>query len=240
MSEHHIVWRSRGGTDGPTIAICNECHAILNGEKQGGAAWDVVEYSATAVVVADRHSGEVVIERYFDSAFDQGDYIASLDHIEGHLADALEDAKYLDEEGLNAAWQATRHFSKGIWIYQAELIYWAVKHIPYGDKTRKVAAVAKEMGFGRSKGMELLQLREALPGLSAHAESLVTDKPSLLREAVRSPEPERAFELLEERLIAQPDVSVRAFRDQLKGADIAVEYHSCPDCGQSHVKKVDA
>ena len=220
---HHVVYRSAQGPDTAEniLFCCRRCHDAIH---RGG--WTIAEYSPSRLLVMQGE--EVVIDiPYPPPEWDQGNYISMLDLVEGFFERATEEVKWLDNEGLVAATEATRNIGSGIWIYQAELIYWAMRRIPRGSRVERLNAIAEAMSMKQSYAYALLRIRESFPTVVSDERKL---PPGFYRVAATQPDPPAALAMAEERVAEDPRYTVRQFAKEVQGEAV---------CGWRHGDKCD-
>lgn len=221
IDPHHVIHRSQGGTDHDhnVQTTCRTCHDSLHGKN--GPTWKIVERSDTRLLVMA--GDEVVVDiSYPPREWDQGQYLYLIQQMEGFLEQATAQAKWLDNDGLVAAAEATTNMGKGIWIYQAELLYWAMRRIPRGQRVEKLNAIATKMDIGQAYAYRLLRIREDIPDLVSTEYKL---SPGFYQVAAQQPDPIAALDMAQERVAEDPRYTVEKFKREVKGE---------PTCGWLH------
>ena len=226
IDPHHVIHKSQGGTDHDhnVQTTCRTCHDSLH--DKNGPAWKIVERSPERLLVMA--GNEIVVDiPYPPQEWDQGEYIAQLPLIDAFLERATEHAMWLAFEGLEAAAEATRNMDKGIWIYQAELLYWAMRKVPRGTRVERINAIAEKMGYGQAYAYRLLNIREWKPDLVSTEYKLA---PGFYQVALKQEDPDAALEMAVDRVAEDPRYTVRQFAREVKGE---------PTCGYMHQGRCD-
>lgn len=194
MTEHHIIWRSRGGTDGPTIRVCSECHAHLNAEKTGGTAWDVDVYSEQKLVVVERGSGALVMEReYPPEDWDEGVFVAQLTEAPDVILDMSRHFVYLSHDGIVSVAEALQDIMQSSWVARARLAEIAMQRIPYGHRMEVLDDLARQIDVSSSQLRKEVRALDIGTAAGLDLQSLANWTPDVLVEAGKSTDPTRAL-----------------------------------------------
>ncbi len=211
VSDHHVIFRSRGGTAGPTLPACVGCHdSIHRGDWKLGLLKDRLE-------IRDLQ-GEVIwrLQRW-PFGGDAGQFV--------QLLDRVSDVEKLMPDIAPALlpWQAVQVFeslrivSDGGWRAQMRLIgEFYTYRMPGRTSPEKIEALCNLFRIRRSQCYNHLQISEAF------GESAVVEETSLgmgyLIEAARSKEPEQWLQFAEERKHVYPPFSRDDLRKEIERA----------------------
>lgn len=246
MSDHHITWRSRGGGDGPTIVVCNHCHARLNGEKTGEPEWDATieadEFGGKGIITKNRKTGEVVSAYWQNDGIDEGLLVAEFTNAPQGIMGRVKKFKYLSDDGIERVGEALALLGTSLWIARGVLGRVAQLHSPDGGTLPALVSLAQQTGVSLRTVYRDIEAIKAAERTGIEFDNLANYTAEAVRMVAAQADPEQAKELLE--IIATEAVIVRpgAFRMALAAGGqtqqpTEIEYHACPDCGQRHVKR---
>src|SRR5439155_11522671 len=101
LEVHHIHPKRMGGSSRPEIeapenkiVICRSCHTEITENR-----WHL-ERTERQLVVAQKATGEVIVRRLFDSAFDASQYFHRLTLLDLELDGLIQGIPYLTDEQL--------------------------------------------------------------------------------------------------------------------------------------------
>ena len=235
---HHVVHRSMGGADGPTLSLCRRCHDNAHPEKQG-SGW-TLSLSDDVLYVLDGDT--ILVERplTFPEGWDEGLFIAQLSQAPRQLQDLSAGFRFLSDEGIRAAAEALGELVQVGWVLRARLFRTALLRTPYGGKADKLREIARLFGLERSQAY-----KEARAIELAEKYEVVHDMDKLTPDAIllaeTSGDPEAAMTLLLDRRVANPAYSMSQFKEELKRDNLdslnpTPAWCVCPTCGRRHVE----
>lgn len=227
VEPHHLILRSQGGADGPTIELCRPCHDHFTQEK-----WEL-RLDADGIWIVDKATGEIIFRRLL--GVDGREAFDSL-----HLArEALECVPqfipFLDNEQLVVLFRELRDVGKRGWAAQCAIIAEAITYrFVRGTKIERAKALAADLGVSvptlydyagawLTFGERLGQLVEAFDG-----------RTSYIVEAARHENADELIDEAVEEFQAQAGAyPLAAFRAHIKGE--AYEPRKCPWLGEGAV-----
>ena len=237
---HHVQHRSMGGTDHEhnLIALCRACHDHFHPEKVGGRGWRIETDAIDGVTVRKVFQGaELLWERHYPIAFDQGVFVKEIEATPAHLDAMAQQFRWLDNEGIIATGQALYELHLKGWVVRARLFQVALLRTPYGGKADKLRAIAREFQIGGRMAYleaQAVEIYDAFKPLLKH----VAQVPSadMLVLAAQQSDPKAAIELLVDRRAENPHYSRTTYRAELETGQ-EPEYHSitCTEPGCSAV-----
>src|SRR5687768_14787322 len=147
LETHHIEPRRMGGSSRPEIEaaenkilICRSCHTEITENR-----WRLVR-TPTELTVVSRETGEILVRRLFNPAFDPSAFFAKINLIELDLDALLPDLPYLADERIVELFQELHEGGKGAWKAQAAIVWEAKQRSIYGDKAWE--AMGRTFGIG--------------------------------------------------------------------------------------------
>ena len=233
--EHHFIPRSIGGTE--TITLCVRCHNAT----EGSTPWRVGV--TDDYVFALDHRGTILVKRWFPPQdFDEGLVVAELQQSPRRLSQLSQYFRYLGDEALAAAAEALYSLGETAWHCRARLFQVAALRTPYGDKNAKLTDLARQFDISHAQARREIQALTAVEEVVQNLDSLPS--PDVILEAVKSGDLQAALDLYQDRKTAG-SYTLAQFRAELKGGptdgmSAPPEYHKCPECGQPHVRAVNA
>lgn len=205
VGDHHIVFRSKGGHEGPTIPVCETCHRKIHMHE-----W-TLELLERGMQLLDREGTVIWRLMAWPLAGEPGEFV--------QLLDRVTDATKLMPEIAPALlpWQAVEVFNslralgEGGWRAQTRLIGEMYQYrMPGWSGPEKVEALARFFTIRRSQAYNHLQIA------TAFRESTLLDDTQLsmgyVLEASRTEEPDAWLRLAQQRKVDHPAFS----RDDLK------------------------
>jgi len=139
VEEHHVINRSQGGGDGPTVYLCPECHSQFTAER-----WQMWLDDA-GLWVADKATGEVLWRRLM--GIDGKDAFIAL-HVARESLEALPGyIPYLDDQQLAALFRELSDVGKRGWSVQCGIVFEALSYrFVHGTKMERAKALASALG----------------------------------------------------------------------------------------------
>jgi len=150
---HHIIYRSRGGAEGPTIALCQSCHDAITEER-----WDMTLTEA-ALTVVDKATGEI---RYRRLLGETGHDIFGIVHTARETLGLLPKyVPYLDDDELIALFRLLKDAGNAGWAATCAIVHEAMTYrMVRGSRTEKALAVASALRISRPSVYDMLRLHE--------------------------------------------------------------------------------
>ena len=238
---HHIVFRSRGGHEGPVIPLCLACHSNLHAE----GIWEL-DLLEDGMRIVEKETGEIVwrLMRWpFEGG--PGEFVGLLDRVMEVERLMPQIAPALLPWQAAEAYQALKGVQDGGWRAQMHLVRelhdWRLPGRPPGER---IEAICSLLGIRRSQVYSYLNVAKAFEGSSALDETPLGM--SYLVEAAKTEEPEAWLRLAEERKSQHPSFSRDDLRQEIVLAGAVKEtpklgreetpatvhvWGRCPDCG---------
>ncbi len=212
LQEHHLVNRSQGGADGPTIMLCRDCHDSFTQER-----WEAY-LDPTEFKVIDKETGEIIFQRGL--GVDGHEAFDSL-----HLArEALENIprfiSYLDNEQLAALFRELGDVGKRGWAAQAAIVGYAFScRFVRGSRVQRLQALASELRVSVGTVYDYAGAWLAFHERLGELVEAFDGKTSYIIEAARHPE--EADELIDEAIEQYQAGSfpLAAFRAHIRGEE---------------------
>jgi len=219
VEPHHVVSRSQGGGDGPTIEVCSGCHRHFTDEE-----WEAY-LDADEFGVVDKATGVILWQQSL--GVDGKRAFVSLHTAREALEEIPQYIPYLYNEQLVELFKELRDIGKRGWAAQCAILGYAFAcRFVHGDKVHRLKALGGEFGvsvptlYGYIDAWTVF--RERLGGLVEAFEG----KTSYIIEAARHPE--QADELIGEAIEeyhARP-YPLAEFRARIRGEDY--KPRTCP------------
>ena len=215
--EHHVLHKSMGGSDDAhnLLALCRGCHRNMHG--QDGRVWVIEENSPERLCVTE--SNHIVMERWHPGeSFSQARFIHQFRALPRYTRIAGNYFRYLDEDAMMEIAEVIGQADAENWQAMAKLLTVAKRRMPYGERSEKFAELVRVFGIRKSKGYKLvaaLSFVEDRPELFHGMESALPSPDAVLLVASNG-DPEKAAELLTERVSQNPRYSPAQFREDLR------------------------
>lgn len=171
VGDHHLVWRSHGGEDGPTLPVCPRCHGLVHANE-----W-MLRIEKDGLAIYDREGTQIWrLKRWPEQVHEPGYFVQLLDGVTEATTFMTEIAPAL------LPWQATEVFralsdaQAGGWRAQARLIGEFFEYrMPHLDGPEKIKALCEMFGCRRSSIYNYVSVASAFkdsPALEATPLSL--------------------------------------------------------------------
>ncbi len=220
IESHHIVNRSQGGGDGPTIYACDKCHQSLT-EKRWTLRLDDEGFS-----VWNTETGEQQMRKLFPYAgFSQSQYLHNLERMRGLMDRAFPDIPYLDDEGVLAAAATSKAWGKAAQMYQMALILEAHQRSVYGHRVELLKDLGAQIGVSLSTVQNRLKVAQTYEMQRLEMLEEIAWKPTLL--AANSDDPQGNLDKIQDMQESGmgPENIYRTMRGQA-----AIPWETCPCC----------
>lgn len=205
VSDHHVVFRSRGGEEGPTMPCCVDCHNRIH-----DGTW-TVDLAEDGIYLLDKEGQPVWRLKRWPLPGEAGDLVAMLDQAGEALKLMPEIAPALLPWQAAEVFRALREVGEGGWRAQTRLIgEMAAWRMPGWSSPDKVEALCGLFGMRRSQAYNYVAVAESFRDSDVLENTQLSMGYAI--EAARTAEPEAWLRVAEERKLEQPSFS----RDDLK------------------------
>lgn len=228
VGDHHVVFRSHGGEDGPTVPVCQACHGRIHDR-----AWYPV-LSEDGLFVLDAPEGEVIWRLLrWPLGGEPGLFVQQLDEIADVMKlmptvapallpyQAVEVFNSLRDVG-ESGWRAQTHLIGEMYAYR----------LPALKPPERIEALCSTFGIKRSQAHNYVTLDRVF------GETAILDETTLsmgyLIEATKAKNPEGWVKHAEDRKAQHPQYS----RDDLKQEIIAANDRVWPPAEEPKVMRV--
>ena len=204
VGDHHIVFRSQGGKEGPTMPCCVDCHGKVHDGK-----W-TVELDEDGIYLLEREEVVWRLKRW-PLPGEPGDLVQLLDRTNEVLKLMPEVAPALLPWQAAEVFRGLREVGEGGWRAQTRLIgemyAW---RMPGWSSPDKVEALCNLFGLRRSQVYNHVSVAEGFEGNPVLEETQLSMGYAI--EAARTDDPAAWMRVAEERKLEHPSFS----RDDLK------------------------
>jgi len=205
VGDHHVVFRSQGGKEGPTMPCCVDCHNRIHEH-----VW-MVDLDETGIFLSDREGQPVWRLKRWPLPGEAGDLVSLLDKTSEVLKLMPEVAPALLPWQASEVFRGLRELGEGGWRAQTRLIgemyQW---RMPGWTSPDKVEALCNLFGIRRSQAYNYVSVAESFEGNPVLEETELSMGYAL--EAARTDDPAAWLKVAEERKLQHPSFS----RDDLK------------------------
>jgi hypothetical protein len=169
------------------------------------------------------------MRRHSDHDFDSAAFLDLLNRLDASLDQAVHLVRYLDDDQLIEAFQASRSIGKRAWLMQAAMLYEAQRRSVYGDQA--VEAIARSFGISLNIAEKYARVWreffiEAERQEIFNVEEIFLDEPSwYVVAATESPKPQKWLAYAQDKKAENPRYSLSDFRREIQqavGADMRV------------------
>jgi len=217
VGDHHIIFRSAGGHEGPTLPACDVCHGRVHDRE-----WTVV-IEESGLSLTDREGQVIWRLQRWPLPGEPGEFVQLLDRVTQATKLMPEMAPALLPWQAAEVFRALKEVGEGGWRGQCrlagELYRW---RMPGLSGPEKVDALCGLFDLRRSQSYDLLQVASAFQGSDALEETPLSMGYAI--EAARSTDPEKWLHVAEERKAEHKAYS----RDDLKVEIIKAEERKWP------------
>ena len=220
IESHHAIKRSQGGTDGPTIYVCSDCHRMFT-EERWGLTWGQDGFS-----VWDKETGKQLMRRIMNPDFDQSLYLDNLEKMRGLMDRAYPDIPYLDDEGVLAAAATSKAWGKAAQMYQMALILEAHLRSVYGHRVELLKDLGAQIGVSLSTVQNRLKVAQTYEMQRLEMLEEIAWKPTLL--AANSDDPQGNLDKIQD--MQESGMGPENIYRTMKG-QAPINWEPCPTCG---------
>jgi len=211
VEQHHLINRSQGGKDGPTVWLCSEHHREFT-EERWLAYLDDAEFK-----IAVMATGEVIWQQSL--GVDGKRAFANLHTAREALEEIPQYISYLQNDQLVALFQELRDVGKRGWACQCAIIAYALTfRFVRGTKLERAKALAAELRVSVPTLYDYagawLTFQDRLPALVEAFEG----RTSFIVEAARHEDADTLIDEAAEEFQARP-YSLAEFRARIRGED---------------------
>jgi hypothetical protein len=198
------------------LTLCRDCHRKVH---QGPWA---LEHSGEGIRVLDRHTGEQVMRRLYDSELDVPGLFEQLNQVEEFLSRLSQSLPYLADDQLVEAFAYASSYGKRSWLIQAAVLYEAQQRSIYGDQALEAIARRFEISLRQAQKYALAWKtffdQDKLPE-NVNIDVFLLDQPSwYVVAATETEHPHRWLAYAQDRKIGDPKYSISTFRQDIRQA----------------------
>ena len=226
LDRHHVIPKRMGGRKNPEVhdesnlmTLCRSCHRNLHEGR-----WDLIR-SADGIRVLDKHTGEQVMRRLYNSDLDTPSIFQNLNVAENSLTQLFNVMAYLTDDQLVEAFNYASNFGKRSWLVQAAVLYEAQQRSIYGKQSLEAIARRFEIGLRQAQKYALVwKVFFGGDGIeeNVNIDAIVLDQPSwYVVAATETKEPEKWLAYAQDRKQEDPRYSVADFRRDVQRSNLS-------------------
>jgi hypothetical protein len=197
------------------IVICRTCHTEITEHR-----WSLIRThdELRVTVVA---TGETLVRRRFDTAFDASTFLHHVTSVEVALESLLQGIPYLTDEQLVELFQQLRAVGKHAWKAQAAVLWEAKQRSVYGDRAWE--AMGRSFGIGWRQAYNLSRVwqtffTDAQGELCSQLQNSPLEEVTWYIVASESQAPQFWLQYAEDQKAVDPSYSVSDLKDEIRQA----------------------
>ena len=223
LDRHHVIPKRMGGRHDPAIfdegnlmTLCRGCHRNLHEGR-----WELVR-SSEGIWVFDKHTGDQVMRRLYDSNVDASSLFQILNLAQDSLSRIFQALPYLTDDQLVEAFTYASSFGKQSWLVQAAILYEAQQCSTYGDRT--LEAVARRFEISKRQAQKYALVWKVFFAGQGEEENVdidvfFLDQPSwYVVAATETQEPDKWLAYAQDRKQEDASYSITSFRRDIQQA----------------------
>lgn len=239
---HHVIPRSVGGLNGPTLDLCFVCHnridatgewrVSLTDSRDGVTGW---------LYIIDQH-GAIVLQRPREYLPDDlvATMLAEIEAVPEHLERLSYHFDRLPDYAIEPMVQAVSSIHTVTWPVMGRLLREIKRRIPYGSKGHEFEQVARQFDLSDRRAyhyIEAVDFAQDNPTFAVSSKVPV----DVVLEAKKHDNPAAVLQEYEALRAENPRAGVTALRRALRDDPEIhqVQYHQCPECGANHQRRTE-
>lgn len=210
VSDHHLVFRSAGGEEGPTLPVCLRCHNCFHDRH-----W-FPELTPEGLFV-NNAEGELIWRLLrWPIAADAGEFVQMLDNVSDATRSMPELAAAMLPWEMSEVFASLRSLGDSAWKSQSRMAgeVWRYR-LPHLKPSDRIDAIADRFSLRKSQCYNLVSLDNCFPAEKSNVLDETPLSMGTVLEAARSTEPEKWLKHAEQRKMDHPQYSRQDLREDI-------------------------